>query len=91
MSGLREGYALPVSQTGDFAGFKLRVFSEADEEQDDSPDQRQPAKQRRNRNMFMFFCGRMDRSDIKNLFLTSIVEPLIGKHKAAKNNQNNSK
>jgi hypothetical protein len=81
---------LPDSQAGYFRSFELRTFSSADNDQDNSSDQRQTTKQWRDRNVFLIFPGGMDGPEIKNLFLMGISESLIGEGQPAQNNQENS-
>jgi hypothetical protein len=39
----------------------------------------------------VFLCGGMDRPNIKNSFLTGVIEALVGKCESTKNDQENSK
>jgi hypothetical protein len=66
--------------------FELRTFPASNDEQDDSSDQRQSAEYGWNRNSLMIFPGGVDRPEVKNLFLMSISESLIGEGQPAQNN-----
>ena len=80
---------MPDSQAGYYCSFELRTFLAANSKQGNSSDQRQTTEHWRNRNVLMVFPSGVDRSKIKNLFLMSISESLIGEHQATQNNQKN--
>lgn len=81
---------MPDSQAGYFRSFVLRPFLAANNDQDNSSNQRQTAECRRNRNVLLIFPGRVDRPYIQNLFLMGVSESLIRQRQPAKNNQKNS-
>jgi hypothetical protein len=81
---------LPDSQAGYFRGFELRTFFAADDDQENSSDQRQTAEYRRYRNVLLIFPGGVDRSDVQNLFLTRVSESLVGECQPTQHNQENS-
>jgi len=68
---------LPDSQAGYFRSFVLGTLLAADNDQNNSSDQGQPAEYGRNRNMFLIFPGGVDRPDVQNFFLMRIIESLI--------------
>ena len=77
---------LPDSQAGNFRSLELRTFSASNNEQGNSPNQRETAKDRRDRNMLLLVRGGVDGPEIENFFLMGIIEPLIRKGQAAQNN-----
>jgi hypothetical protein len=81
---------LPDSQAGYFRGFELRTFFTANNDQDDSSDQRQATEDWRNRKVLLIFPGRVDRPNVQNLFLTRVGESLISERQPTENNQENS-
>jgi len=60
-----------------------RSFLVADDEQDNSSDQREPAENGGNGNMFLLIGSGMDGAKIQDLFPVGIVETLIGESQRA--------
>ena len=81
---------MPDSQAGHFRSFELRTFFAAENDQDNSPDQRYPTEYRGDGNVFLIFPGGVDRADIQNLFLMGVSESLIPQRQPTQNNQKNS-
>jgi hypothetical protein len=83
---LREGYALPDSQAGNFRSLELGTFFTSHNQQGNSPNQRQTAENRRNGNVLLLFRRGVDGPEVKNLFLMGVVKSLIGEGQPAQNN-----
>jgi len=66
--------------------FELRILFRTNDEQDDSSGQRQPSEYRRDGNVFLIFPGGVNRPNVQNLFLTGVIESLIGEGQPAQNN-----
>jgi len=81
---------LPDSQAGHFRSFELRTFLASNDKQDNSSDQRQPAEYRRNGNSVLSLCRNMHWSHIHYMFVTGVVESVMGEDQPAQNNQENS-
>lgn len=77
---------MPDSQAGNFRSLELRTFPASNNEQGNSPNQRETAKDRRDRNMLLLFRSGVDGPEIENFFLMGIIESLIRKGQAAQNN-----
>ena len=69
---------------------KLRTFPASNNQQGNSADQGQTAKNRRDRNMLLLVGGGVDGPEIEDSFPMGIIESLIGEGQAAQNNQQNS-
>ena len=65
---------------------RLRTFPGAQDDQDDSAEKDQAAKNGRNGNIVVFIRGGMDGADIQNFFPMGVGEPLVGERQAAENN-----
>jgi hypothetical protein len=70
--------------------FELGTLFRSDDEQDDSPHQREPTEYRWNGYSVVFFCGGVDRADIEYFFLMSVIEALVSEAERAQNYQENS-
>ncbi len=86
----REEYALPDAQAGYLHNSELRLLPDSNDEHNDSADERQPAKQRRNINVLVFIRGGVDRPDIEDLILMCIVESAVSERKTAQHNEENA-
>ena len=60
------------------------TYSRTHDQQHDASNHRQPSKYRRQGNALVSFCGDVHRSHIDHVFLTRVVDALIGERSAPK-------
>ncbi len=69
---------------------ELGTLFRANDDQDDTSDERQTARDGRNGNMLVLVRGGVDGADIQDFFLMGVGETLISEREAAENYQKNS-
>jgi hypothetical protein len=83
-------YGAAIAQNLSNPRSSLCLLLRARDKQGDSSNQRQSPNYRREGNPFMLLSRGMNRPNIKNLFLMSIIDALIGKGQCAQDHQCNS-
>lgn len=68
------------------SSFELRLLTRSNAKQNNSSDQREPAKNGWNRDAVMIFPGDMHRPNIKDAFAMGVIESLIGESQCAQHN-----
>ena len=73
-----------------FCRFELRTFLAPNDQQSNSADEREPAKNRRDRNSFLCFCRDMHWPHIQNMVATGVIKALIRESQRTQHYQYNS-